>query len=332
MSNLGAILKEKLLEKAVSLACKENYDEAVVNFRQAAVAPGNQTSHAPELAYAFYRSALVAQNEGNETQAIKDLEVAQQFPGLPKALLSLIQLRLSAIKNDKHSAIREFDKAITEHFDVAASGIELSGEFLKRYGLSQPSHSRNVGGIDEISCIGVYRWAGDVKRNEQWSRLIRQFKKGDPMLPVFFGRLLAEHVRSNQTCSHWTRVVDYIVPVPAASIRTANRGVDIVGKTCEHLSGRLSIPLRSDFLKREGEAERSRFTQKVDLENQYRFNKRNAAEIQNRSVLLLDDVMNRGHTVEVCAARLREFGCSRIVLLVLAQAESSLYESRYTHE
>ena len=244
----------------------------------------------------------------------------------------MIQLRLSAIKNDKHSSIREFDKAITQHFNVAASGIDLSREFLKRYDLSQPSHIREVEGIDEISSIGVYRWAGDVNRNEQWSRLIRQFKKGDPMLPVFFGRLLAEHVLSNQKCSRWTRDIDYIVPVPAASIRTADRGVDIVGKTCEHLSGRLAIPFRSDFLKREGEAERSRFTKKVELENQYRFNEKNATEIQNRSVLLLDDVMNRGHTVGACAARLREFGCSRIVLLVLAQAESSLYASRYMRE
>ena len=45
--------------------------------------------------------------------------------------------------------------------------------------------------------------------------------------------------------------------------------------------------------------------------------------------LLLDDVMNRGHTTGVCALRLRECGCERVIVLVLALAESSLQSSRH---
>ena len=103
-------------------------------------------------------------------------------------------------------------------------------------------------------------------------------------------------------------------------------------RTGEHLSLRLGVPIRTDFLKRNDSAERSRFVDKTALASQYSFSQKKAEEIRGRTVLLLDDVINRGHTAGVCALRLREFGCNRVVLLVLAQAESSLQSSRHARE
>ena len=117
--------------------------------------------------------------------------------------------------------------------------------------------------------------------------------------------------------------------VPAAASRTAERGMDIVVRTGEHLRPRLGIPMRTDLLKRVDHSERSRFISKFALAGQYSFNQRKAEEIRGGAVLLLDDVMTRGYTAGVCASRLREFGCDKVVLLVLALAESSLQSSRH---
>ena len=133
-------------------------------------------------------------------------------------------------------------------------------------------------------------------------------------------------------CQAWIRDVDYIVPVPAAASRTSERGVNIVARTGEHLSSRLGVPIRTDFLRRNDSSERSRFVGKSALYSQYGFNQKKAKEIRGRTVILLDDVMNRGNTAGVCALRLREAGCSRVVLLVLALAESSLQSSRHVQE
>ena len=214
-------------------------------------------------------------------------------------------------------------------FEKPPSEVELRGRFLQRFGLNQAMRARTVEGIDEVSAVGVYRWAGDTHRNEQWSRLIREFKQGDPVLPGFFGRILAEHMRATPMCRAWTREADYIVPVPAAGSRKAERGFDIVARTGEHLGSRLGIPVRTDFLKREDVSVRSRFVGKTELGGQYTFAERKADEVRGRTVLLLDDVMNRGHTTGVCAQRLRDSGCGRVVLLVLALAESSLQSSRH---
>ena len=332
LSSLGARLKDKHLEEAIESVRQGDYLEAAAKFGQSGVLPGQQSLHAEDLAYAFYRRALTHQSDMDASRAIADLKTARQFPSLPRPLRLLIQQRLTVIQKEPDVEIRRFDEALAGRFDRRASEVELRGEFLQRFGLSQANRSPKVDGVDEVSAVGVYRWAGDVNRDEQWSRLIRTFKKGDAVLPAFFGRILAEHVRATPMCKAWIREVDYIVPVPAAASRTAERGINILVTTAQHLSLQLGVPSRTDFLERNASSERSRFVGKTALDGQYSFSQKKAEEIRGRTVLLLDDVMNRGHTASVCASRLREFGCSGVVLLVLALAESSLQSSRHTRQ
>lgn len=225
--------------------------------------------------------------------------------------------------------VRQFDIAVAGRFDQASSAVDLRGEFLHRHGLSRANRRRELDGIDGSSSVGVYRWAGDRNRNEQWSRLIRRLKEGDAELPALFGRILAEHVRAEPTCRAWLGEVDYVVPVPAAGARSAARGRDIVAGIAQHLCWRLRLPLRTDFLRRVEGGGRSRDVGRPQLAAQYRFNEKNAEHAARRTVMLVDDVVNRGHTVGACAALLRAHGCERIVLLVLAQAESSLQSTRH---
>ena len=316
----------------MELAMRGQHVEASAAFDQTGLLPGELGKHGERLAYSFYRRALVRQREEEESLAVKDLERARQFPGVGTHVRLLIQERLTAIQSEADADVRKFDKALAGRFDSAPSTVELRGKFLARYGLTQPNRRRTVDGIDEISCVGVYRWAGDTNRNEQWSHLIREFKKGEPGLPAFFGRILAEHVKATPQCKAWIGEVDCIVPVPAAGRRTAERGVEIVVAMAEQLGWRLAIPVRKDLLKRNEGSERSRFVSKAELSDQYRFNEKKAGEARGRTVLLLDDVMNRGHTAGVCGRLLKDRGCGRVVVLVLAQSESSLQSSRHGDE
>lgn len=328
ISDLKVQWQGKLLDKASRLARKGHYLDAAETFDQSGAVPEQQAKHADDIGYALYRRALTHQSELDELRAAGDLQIALRFPGLSGRLRSLIRSRLTVIQNGASVEVKNFDAAIEGHFERSSSEVELRSIFLQRFSLNQAKHSRSVEGIDEVSAVGVYRWAGDRQRNEQWSRLIREFKKGDPELPKFFGRILAEHVRATPMCRAWIGEVDYIVPVPGAGSRIAKRGLNIVARTGEHLGSRLGIPVRTDFLKRKDSSVRSRCVSKTELAGQYSFVDRKAEEVRGRTVLLLDDVMNRGHTAGVCARRLRKSGCERVVLLVLALAESSLQSKR----
>ena len=322
-------LQAKLRDGAIDMAIKGKFLEATKMFDQSGTLPEEQAKHTEKLAYAFYRRALFVQSNQDENQAINDLETANKFPGVSLQLRSLIQQRLTIIRKESIPETRKLDEAIEWRFERPLHEVELLNEFFQRFGLSSATRLRDVDGIDEISSVGVYRWSGDINRNEQWSKLIRQFKNGDSVLAAFFGHILAEHIWRTQKCWIWTQEIDFIIPIPAAVNRTAERGVDIVGKVGNILSSRLKIPIRTDFLKRHQNPERSRFVSRTDLKLQYSFRRKKALEIQERTVLLLDDVMNRGYTVGVCASLLKEYGCSKVVLLVLALSESTFQSGRH---
>ena len=279
-SMLGTLIQKSRLNEAVELARQGYYIDSANKFSQCNVSPGQQVSSSDDLAYAFYRRALLYQSTQKTLKAIEDLEWAREFPGLPKPLKLLIQARLTALQKPNQEDIRKFDQAIAEQFNRSPQDIDLLAEFLRRFGLHQAQHIPKIAGIDELSAVGVYRWAGDINRNEQWSQLIRKFKQGNNALTAFFGRILVEHIRATPSCNAWLSEIDYVVPVPAAAARTADRGIDIVARTGEHLGQRLAIPLRTDFLNRGANPERSRFVSRTALEQQYSFDQKKALTIQ----------------------------------------------------
>lgn len=329
-TDLGTQLQAKLVEQAVDLARRGKYVDSTQLFEQSGAKESDIELEPSLIAFAFYRRALHCVAEVDFQSAIRYLEAANRFRHVPGSLRSLIGERISTLRREPSAEIREFERLIADRFEGKPTDIDLRGEFLRRYTLSRAMHEREFDAIDGVSAIGVYRWAGDINRNETWSALIRKFKQGDQGLPAFFGRILAEHVWATESCKEWVYEVDYLVPVPAASRRIAERGANIVAKMGGHMSSRLKIPMRSDFLRRSENSKRSRDVDKAHLASQYSFNHKKALSIKDRVVLLLDDVMTRGHTAEVCALRLKEHGCSKVFLLVLARAESTLQSNRHS--
>ncbi|MXZ55569.1 MAG: ComF family protein [Gammaproteobacteria bacterium] len=332
LSSLGVQLRNKLLEQAIDLARNGLYVESANKFEQSGAQPNDSACDTSILAYAFYRRALHQLSESNYSRTVQDIETAMKFQRASQQFRSLFQERLTVIRKAPPVELRRFDEAVAERFDTGQSGINLLSEFLCKHELKKANRVRTVVGIDSISALGVYRWAGDIKRNERWSQLIREFKRGDQGLPALFGRILAEHVTSSETCRSWLREIDYIVPVPGSAIKIAERGADIVAMTAKHLSFRLKIPTRTDFLRRKEDSEKSRDVNKSSLMNQYSFVQKKEKEINGRVVLLLDDVMTRGHTAEACSSQLKAFGCTKVFLLVLAFAESTLQSNRRSNE
>lgn len=333
-SDLRGMMVPRFLNEAVELASSGRYEGAATKLDELRLSSDQMRGHANLLAYTYYRRALLRQCEGATLKAINDLEKARAIPDVEHTLRLLIQNRLTAIQNGSRSReIGKFDDSIVRYFEGRQQDIDLRQEFLRKFGLSQPQRVQEIADVDDISTVGVYRWKADSNHGEQWSQLIREFKQGDKTIIAFFGRVLAEHVRANSQCMGWLKEVDYIVPVPADARRSADRGVSIVDEMAIHLSQRMAVPHRTDILKRDRGANRSRSANWSDLERQYSLvSDDKKRHTRDRVVLLLDDVTNRGHTASVCARRLKEAGCRRVYLLALAQAESTLQSTRHFGE
>lgn len=116
---------------------------------------------------------------------------------------------------------------------------------------------------------------------------------------------------------------DCIVPVPLHPIRKQNRGYNQSEEFGRGLSKSLNIPLVGDALVRTVKTESQ--TRKSKL-NRWRnvtevFQLREPAQIYNRRVLLVDDVITTGATIEACAQELVSSATALVSIASIAYAE-----------
>lgn len=111
-----------------------------------------------------------------------------------------------------------------------------------------------------------------------------------------------------------------LVHLPTATSRIRQRGYDQARLITRELSMRSGLPCRN-LLARVGQHHQvgaSREQRTTQLKNAFRIT--NPKAVQNAHIILVDDVLTTGATVEAAAKTLRAAGAKRVDALVFAQA------------
>jgi ComF family protein len=147
--------------------------------------------------------------------------------------------------------------------------------------------------------------------------LIHQFKYADRHdARALFGRWLAE-------AGHTLIVgIDIVVPVPLSRLRLLSRRFNQAAILAQELSRRTGLAVDLHSL------QRARFTKtqvglthdqrRRNLAGAFRVRQSRRAALEGRHVLLIDDVITTGATVEACARALKRAGAARVDVLALA--------------
>lgn len=112
---------------------------------------------------------------------------------------------------------------------------------------------------------------------------------------------------------------DYIVPVPTATSRVRQRGYDQAEVLASHIARGIAIP-NASLLLRFGQAHQvgaGRITRLKQLQGAFRL--KDTAKVSGRRLLLVDDVITTGATLEAAAAVLKKAGAARVDAIVFAQ-------------
>lgn len=141
------------------------------------------------------------------------------------------------------------------------------------------------------------------EKGSHYQKLLHLLKyKGDKTMGIYLGKLLGIELK-NSVFSQ----CDYIAPVPLHPKKERKRGYnqsEIIAKGVSFVTG---IPVRPDLLFRDTftttQTRKSRFERFQNVENVFRFESMNIEESHN-SILLIDDVVTTGSTLEACAVSL----------------------------
>ena len=147
--------------------------------------------------------------------------------------------------------------------------------------------------------------------------LLLKFEEIEP-LGAWFAKRLAELVNAEGAAL----TADVVVPVPLHRQRERERGYNQAALLSKPLAKRLQLPHRAVLLMRT----RARpDKQMLSLEERWAsvrgaFATRPGSQVDNLRVLLVDDVLTTGATLDACARALREGGAKSVIGLTVARA------------
>jgi len=118
-----------------------------------------------------------------------------------------------------------------------------------------------------------------------------------------------------------TAAIDFVVPVPLHRTRLRTRGFNQAAILAHHLGRDLKIPVKYQELRRVRQTDPqvglSRSQRRANVRGAFRI--RGAKEFKGKTLLLVDDVMTTGETVNQCAQVLKRHGAKTVFVLTVAR-------------
>lgn len=148
--------------------------------------------------------------------------------------------------------------------------------------------------------------------------LMHQFKYNHhPEIGIMLGKLYGCKMKEIDLSDPF----DLIIPVPLHPSRKRKRGYNQSEKFGEGLSVILEIPCTEALVRNAKTLTQTRKTKLNRWQNVSNvFSLRQGIDVSNKHVLLVDDVITTGATLEACAVVLEKCGCRLVSIACLAEA------------
>ena len=149
--------------------------------------------------------------------------------------------------------------------------------------------------------------------------LVHKIKyEGKTGLARNLGQILAEQIRANNSLNR----VDLIVPVPLHHSRHRERGYNQAEIIAQTISPTLNLKMAPDLLiRKKNTKDQTRLTAVERIENvRDAFSVKDEIEIEGMTIMLVDDVITTGATLDECARTLQSAGARKIYACTLAVA------------
>jgi len=168
--------------------------------------------------------------------------------------------------------------------------------------------------IDAAFALYYFNKGGKIQN------MLHQLKyNGQQQIGNLLGNIAGEQLAKNEIFN----AVDYIIPVPLHKKRFRERGYNQSTRFAEGLANKLNAVVEEDNLVRvkstETQTRKSRFARFENMQEV--FVVINPEKLQGKHVLLVDDVITTGSTLEACGEQLLKIEGLKLSIATIAYAE-----------
>jgi ComF family protein len=142
--------------------------------------------------------------------------------------------------------------------------------------------------------------------------------RNEPKLGIMLGNVYGDRLVD----AGLSGAFELVIPVPLHKSRIRKRGYNQSAKFAEGLSQKLGIPFSDDLLERkmktDTQTRKSKLRRWQNVSEVFRV--KDVSALQNKRVLLVDDVVTTGATLEACGNLLIDAGCASLSIACIAEA------------
>jgi ComF family protein len=150
--------------------------------------------------------------------------------------------------------------------------------------------------------------------------LIHQLKyKGNKQIGIYLGELMGKHLLNSDRFKN----VNAIIPLPLYPDKERKRGYNQASVICQGIANNLNVPVITNIVLRrrftETQTRKHRTERWQNVEGSFIVT--DATILKNKNILLVDDVITTGATIEACGQTILE--CEGVNLFVASLAYAS---------
>lgn len=125
---------------------------------------------------------------------------------------------------------------------------------------------------------------------------------------------------TEQFLTDYTFDIDSIIPIPLHKRRYVERGFNQAEKIACLVSQRIGKPLHNVLVRTRHTKKQAQLNRAERLNNLHNaFDMKTGEDIKNKRILLVDDVLTTGSTMEECARVLKQYGVTEVVGFTIAR-------------
>lgn len=164
----------------------------------------------------------------------------------------------------------------------------------------------------------------DFPKKSDFGKIIHHLKySGMKSLGIFLGEHLSGYAKIQLEESKEN--FDYIIPVPLHKTKVRERGYNQSEFIAKGISEKLNIPLLANAISRmrytKSQTKLNLKQRAENMKNAFKLNIDKKELIRDKNIIVLDDVITTGATINECVQILKDAGANKIFALSLAMAE-----------